>query len=667
MPSKTTSALPLSETLPRYPSAFDGLALALAVAMLPHALNQPPWVMAVALLGLLARVVIMRRGWPLPGRMVLSVFAMALTAAVFWQYGTLMGRDAGVALLLVMTGLKLLETRSLRDAMLAVFLGYFVVITNFFYTQEIPIALYMLLAVFVTTAALIRLNGGTQPPPWSEAARFSGLLLLQAMPLMLILFVLFPRLPGPLWAMPDTRESAKTGLSDSMSPGSISELLQSNAPALRASFAEEPPPPIQRYWRGPVFWHYDGRQWRRGEGDDIAQSDTVSRDFDVSYTVTLEPHDQRWLLALDVPVRAPDQARLTADDYLLAQQPVRRLLQYTAYSRLSGSTETVLSEARRERALQLPPRTAPQARNLARQWRNQHGTDDAAIIQAALQYFREQPFFYTLQPPSLPGDPVDQFLFQTRRGFCEHYTSSFVVLMRAAGIPARVVTGYQGGEWNRTAGYLLVRQSDAHAWAEIWQADQGWVRIDPTSAVAPERIEQGIRATVWDERDSANIPAFLRAGAGWVPTLRLQWDLWRDSVNYYWNGWVLAFGPERQAELLQRLGFERMDWRGMVSLMAGLIGLTVLVFLLGFLWRNRPPRQDPLARIYRRFCQRIARIGIHRQPHEGPWDFAQRITQQHPALSEKAQRFTRQYVALRYGPQPDPQARNQLRRILREF
>ena len=667
MRPKTPKALPLSETLPPYRGAFDGLALALTVAMLPHALNQPPWVIALALLGVLARVLIMRRGWPLPGRMVLSALALALSAAVFWQYGTLMGRDAGVALLLLMTGLKLLETRSLRDAMLAVFLGYFVVITNFFYTQEIPIALYMLLAVFLTTAALVRLNSGTQPPPWREAARFSTLLLLQAIPLMLILFVLFPRLPGPLWAMPDTRETAKTGLSDTMAPGSISELLQSNAPAFRASFTEEPPPPTQRYWRGPVFWHYDGRQWRSGEDTQNAPIRPQNDAYDLSYTVTLEPHDQRWLLALDVPVRAPDQARLTTDDYLLAQQPIRRLLQYMAYSRLSGATERELSEERQARALQLPPRAAPQARTLARQWRNQYGADDTAIIQAALQYFREQPFFYTLQPPPLPGDPVDQFLFQTRRGFCEHYTSSFVVLMRAAGIPARVITGYQGGEWNHAAGYLLVRQSDAHAWAEVWRPAQGWVRIDPTSAVAPERIEQGIRATVWDERDYANIPAFLRTGVGWGTTLRLRWDLWRDSLNYYWNGWVLAFGPERQAELLQRLGFERIDWRGMVSLMVGLIGMTLALFLLAFAWRNRPPPQDPLARIYQRFCKRMARHGIQRPLHEGPWDFARRIAQQRPDLGEKAAQFTHHYVALRYGTRTDPQAQRRLRQQIREF
>lgn len=647
--------------------ALAWVSLALAVVLLPHLLNQPAWVVGLALLAVAWRHAGARGRLPLPGRWLLVLMAIAATAGVLFSQGTLFGRDAGVSLLIIMTGLKMLETRTHRDAMLSIFLGYFVVITHFFYSQEMPVVAYLIVAMLVTTMALIRLNAADTPPTLREQLGLAGLMLLQALPVMLILFLLFPRLPGPLWGMPQESSSASTGLSDSMSPGSISDLLQSNATAFRVTFPDNtPPPPNQRYWRALVFNTYDGRTWR-GSFPPLDTPDPTPADTSElrSYSIMLEPHNQRWLIALETPVEAPSGARLTPDYVLSSTRPVLRVETYQLRAATGHAMETELIPARRRQALQLPG-DAPgaRARALAEQWRTEEEHPEA-IVQRALQHFNQELFRYTLSPPRLPRDPVDEFLFDTRAGFCEHYAGSFVFLMRAAGIPARVVTGYQGGEWIRTGDYLLVRQSDAHAWAEVWLEDRGWVRVDPTAAVAPERIELGIRAALSAEAD---LPDFLRQREGMglgLMALRFQLEYWRDLADYYWNGWVLGFGPEKQRELLEHLGLGWLDWRGITALMVALLAFTAGVFTLAFLWRNRRPQKDPLARLYQRFAQRMTRLGIPPLPHEGPRDFTRRVARERPELHEAVAAFTRTYEALRYGSDPDPDQFSTLRQALR--
>ncbi|MFN2348912.1 MAG: DUF3488 and DUF4129 domain-containing transglutaminase family protein [Thioalkalivibrio sp.] len=639
---------PVAET-----PALGWLSLALVVLLLPHLANQPAWIVGLALLGVVWRYAGAIGRMPLPGRWLLILMAVLATLGVIATHGTLLGRDAGVSLLLIMTGMKMLETRSHRDTMMTVFLGYFVVITHFFYSQELPVVLYLLTAMLVTTMALIRINASGEPPALREQLGLAGLMLLQALPVMVILFLLFPRLPGPLWAMPQPDYSrASTGLSNSMSPGSISELLQSNAIAFRASFSDAPPSAPQRYWRGPVFNLYDGRTWRAGHTPmDIPEPLPPSTDEALEYSIMLEPHGQRWLLALDRPVDTPSGTSLNADYVLTTHRPVQRVESFALSADTGAPLETTLTDSRRQQGLQLPSRSAPRARALAQEW-VEHSSDPEDVIRQALTHFNREAFHYTLTPPLLTGDAVDQFLFESRAGFCEHYASSFVFLMRAAGIPARVVTGYQGGEWNRAGGYLVVRQSDAHAWAEVWLEGRGWVRVDPTGAVAPERIELGIRGALGNEDD---LPDFLRDRRGLgLMGLRIQLEYWREMADYYWNGWVLAFGPERQKELLQRLGLGWLDWRGVTALMVALLMLTAGLLALVFLWRNRRPQRDPLARIYRRFTRRMARLGIPPRSYEGPRDYARRVARERPQLQGAVEAFTRTYEALRYGPEPDP-------------
>lgn len=462
---------------------------------------------------------------------------------------------------------------------------------------------------------------------------------------MLLLFVLFPRIPGPIWGLPKDAHGGVTGLSDSMNPGSISDLGQSDAVAFRASFEGGEMPPANRlYWRGPVLWDTDGRRWtgdRRLELDATPPPVTPLGPA-LAYTLTLEPHQQRFLLALDLPGAAPPGARLGRDFQLWSDQPVRDRLRYSMRAWPDYRVDA-LSAVERQRALALPVGQHPRSRALAREWRAQAASDDE-VVQFALLHFREQPFVYTLSPPLLTGDVVDEFLFLSQRGFCEHYAAAFTVLMRAAGVPTRVVTGYQGGERNPLGDYLLVRQRDAHAWAEVWLDGRGWVRVDPTAAVAPIRVEQGMQAALPDSVGAGSVLG-LEGSAPMLAAVKQLSQIW-DTVNNSWNQWVLGYGPARQAELMARLGFGRLDWRWLGIALLVTVAL-VLAAVVAWLLRGRRP--DPVLRAYRRLCGKLSRAGLPRRPCEGPRDYAARVVAARPDLRAPLLPLVDEYVAVRYG------------------
>jgi transglutaminase-like putative cysteine protease len=489
--------------------------------------------------------------------------------------------------------------------------------------------------------------------------RLAGKMALQAIPVMLILFVLFPRIPGPLWGLPKDAYQGRTGLSEEMSPGSVSELSKSDEVAFRVRFVGPPPPPNQLYWRGPVLWNFDGRKWTlHAELPANKPIPFTPIGAAVEYAVVMEPSNRRWLLALDLPASLPPRTGMTPAFQLLRDQPVNEVYRYEvrSYPRYRTGDLTALDHSR---ALRLPGRGNPQARELAAQWRERDPRPES-LVNAALNLFREQPFYYTLTPPLLGTNSVDDFLFRSRQGFCEHYASTFVFLMRAAGVPARVVTGYQGGERNALGDYLIVRQADAHAWAEVWLAERGWVRVDPTAAVAPNRIQEGLYAAI---TDPDALPFRMRRGghSEWLRQLALSWD----SLNNSWNEWVLAYGPDRQKELLSGLGFGPVDWGNMTIAMIVALSGFGLIFA-GLRWRNRLVR-DPVARSWQRFCARLARCGLARGPHEGPLAFAERVAVQRPEWAAPVQEIGKLYSALRYGPVAPPVAVRQLQRLTRRF
>ncbi len=631
------------------------LLLSLGLVLLLHAAQLVPWVPLLALALGLWRFALLIRQRPLPGMLVLLPITVAAALGILFTYGGLFGRDAGVALLTLMTALKTMETRSRRDLTLLIFLGYFLSICAFLFSQTIPVALFVTLPVVALTATLVGLSHPNGELPAAAKIRHSAVMLAQALPVMLVLFVLFPRIPGPLWGIPQDMARGQTGLSDDMSPGSISELSQSGAAAFRVTFRGTLPPANSLYWRGPVLWHYDGRTWRAGSAvQPMTQTSYEALSTPVSYTVTLEPHNKPWLFVLDRPAGLPDIGLLTTDYQFLSRQPIRQRLRYEASSSLSYRDSNPLDEDEYARALQLPAFGNQRTRALAAQWREET-QDHEQLIRRALDMYNAS-FTYTLRPPVLGASAVDGFLFDTKKGFCEHYAGSFVFLMRAAGVPARVVTGYQGGEHNPVSDYLIVRQSDAHAWAEVWLEGRGWVRIDPTAAVAPERVEQGIAAAL---PDFEPLPMLVRPELTWLKRLDLGWD----AVNNGWNQWILGYNQQRQMEFLARLAGSRINWGDMTLWLTGLLTMVVGV-IAAFMLRESLPENDPALAAWIRFRKKLARAGVTIYPYEGPRHFTRRASRLLFRSRTEIERIGTLYLALRYGGQSSVA---ELQRLVREF
>jgi protein-glutamine gamma-glutamyltransferase len=634
--------------------AIASLLLALLAVLAPHVPRLPIWVFVGVLALLLWRAWRLFRPGALAGRWTLISLTVLGTAGVVTTYGPRMGRDASVALLAIMLALKVQELKTLRDAVVVTCLGFFVIITNFLYSQTMVTAAYMVMVTLWLTATLAAFHDHTRTFTMQRALRVSTVLILQGMPLMAALFLLFPRVQGPLFGFQQTTAAAVTGLSETMSPGTLSQLSLSDEVAFRVQFHSPAPKAQNLYWRGPVLWDFDGRTWTIGAASTTAFGGVRHERTSppIRYTVTLEPHYQRWLFAIDLPMAAPHDAQLANDYQLLSARPIRNRLRYDVTSNVGYRYGVAEAPALLQRALLLPRGYNPAAIRLARDLRGR-AQNDADVIAAVLNYFHTEPFFYTLVPPELGRNSVDEFLFETRRGFCEHYASAFVVLMRAAGIPARVVTGYQGGEMNPLSDYLIVRQSEAHAWAEVWQAGEGWLRVDPTAAVSPARIQVGIGAAL---PASEPLPISLRSDYELLRRLRFTWD----AVANSWNQWVLGYTPERQMQLLRMLGFESATWRTLTVLLMTVCSLVVAVVALRVLSELRLTPGDPVIRSWRRFCRKLARRGTLRRPAEGPRAFAARAANEQPALATQIGAIAELYVELRYG---ESRAASQARRL----
>lgn len=617
-------------------TAVPWLFAAALVTIAPHFLHQPIWLSAFAGLMLFWGGWLWWQNQRLPGRWLLALLVIAGCAGILVEFRTLFGREAGVAMLVIFMAMKLLEVKSQRDAMVVVTLGYFLLLTHFFNSQSIPTGLWLLAALWMVTATLVRLHGG--PASTLRATlRYAAVLSAQAVPFMLVLYILFPRIAGPLWGLPLDAHAGKTGLSETMAPGSIASLAQSSEIAFRVRFEGDIPAKGKLYWRGPVMESFDGTTWRPIPGRQAAERlELISSP--ISYETTLEAHNQRWLLALDAPSGLPAEIALNGRLTAASRQPISTRQRFRLSASLDYRFNTVEDPAVLRRNLALPVEQNPRTRQLANDWRATEKSPDA-IIRKALALFANE-FFYTLRPPLLGENGVDEFLFQTKRGFCEHYAAAFVVLMRNAGIPARVVGGYQGGERNPVDGYLVVRQSDAHAWTEVWLAGRGWVRVDPTAAVSPARIETGILDAL---SEGEPLPALIQVRSEWLRTLRHRWE----AVNNAWNQQVLGYDPQRQRELLARLGLPDADWRSLATVL-GIVCSLLLASLTAWTLYQKP-RHDPATRLWHKALRQLARRQVNYAPWETPLALAQRLQRERPELAKPFNQVVEAYLLARYG------------------
>ncbi len=635
---------------------------------LPHWPTLSPWMSALLLSAAGWRLGVAFYGWPAPMRAVRLPLAIGAFLAVLFEYRTLNGVAAGSALLVVMIALKFLESRNQRDQLVLLMISYFLMFATLL-GERGPLTLaYIVLLVWLTTVALVQIGRRGELLPYRTTGLLSGRLLLHALPVMVALFVLFPRLPGPLWALPGSTSSGATGLDDTMSPGDITNLGLSDEVAFRVTFEDRPPRANDLYWRGPSLTNFNGRTWSTPQGMRGRVDDTIEyRGEPTSYRVTLEPNGRNWAFALDMArTWTPSTALRMGSEYQLLIPfggPRPRRIDYRVTSHVEYSAREPLTEADRALLTALPPGSNPRTRALAESWLADR-PNGTAIVDRAMAYLRSQPFEYTLTPPALGAQAVDEFLFETREGFCEHYASAMTVLLRAAGLPARVVLGYQGGELNALGGYYIVRQTDAHAWTEAWIEDQGWVRVDAVAAVAPERVALGFNG--FGSRGTTAAAAALRAR--WRPIARV-WD----AVNTRWQAWIIGSGPELQRTLLESLGFENLRRTQRWAVLLGLAAAATLALLIGLSlylsWRQRQrAAADAAARCFAAFVLKLARLDVTpRAPAEGPRAYAERAAGALPHMESRIRAIVDLYLRARYEPDADGGALAQLAAAVAAF
>jgi transglutaminase-like putative cysteine protease len=664
-------------SIPRRPLLW--LAAALLFTLPPMFGSLASWVPCLFLLALTLKFWMEPKGYSLRFATLKLILAVAALFAIFASYGSLKGIEPGVSLLVVLMSLKILEAHTAREFYVMVLMGWVLCLCGFFLSQDFAIALCLLTGVGLLLVALIQFHRGSASgafwPPLVTASR----LLVQAAPLIIVLFLLFPRINTGLRFDLRTIRSANSGFSDRLSPGSIAALANSAEIAFRAEFPDtkiRPPGPM--YWRGVVMWHCQGMEWRAPSAPP-----SISRSFDtaagggralpvqsrgntIRQRITLAPHGARWIFALDRPFEIPPGTILARGNYLWSVQPIRKTFRYEVVSS-SGSTGKELTPGERQEALEVPASISSAVRELAESWIDQN-SNPRATVNKALQFFRTHGFRYSLLPGEYGKNDLEQFLFHRRIGFCEHYAASFATLMRLAGIPARVVVGYLGGEYNDLGRFFLVRQADTHAWCEIWLPDNGWTRIDPTAAVAPGRASLDLNSFLERRGASGQMEGRRSALLTQLARSALFTDarLVLETFTYEWDTRLLAFDADVQEVLLDSIGLAN---RGPLVLLIEILIVAVALLVIYFGWmqlRTRSP-SDRVRGLYERFCQKTALMSVPRDPWEGPSDFSRRAARLLPNESERIRRISDTYIALRYARELAGEGLDKFTRDVRTF
>jgi protein-glutamine gamma-glutamyltransferase len=638
-------------SIPRRPLLW--LAAALLFTLPPMFGSLVRWVPCVFLLALAMKFWMEPRGYRLRFATLKLMLAAIGLFAIFASYGTLKGVEPGISLLVVLVSLKVLEAHTAREFQVMVLMGWVLCLCGFFLSQDFVIALSLLTAFALLLVALIQFYRGSSPGAFWPPLGTTCKILVQAVPLVVLLFVLFPRINTGLRVDFRANRLASSGFSDRLSPGSIAALANSSEIAFRAEFpGSTATPPGSMYWRGAVMWHCDGLEWRAPYVPvSVSRSARqLPRGNTIRQRITLAPHGARWMFALDRPFEIPPGAILARGDYLCSVQTIRKARRYEVVSAV-GAVGKELTPGERREALELPPSISPAVRDLTQSWTTQ-SSNPRAIVNSALQFFQTQGFRYSLTPGEYKSNDLEQFLFRRRVGFCEHYAASFATLMRLAGVPARVVVGYLGGEYNDLGHFFLVRQADTHAWCEVWLPDSGWTRVDPTTAVAPGRASldftsfletRGVSGQMQSPR-SAFFTQLARSALFTNARLALE------TLSYEWDTRVLAFDADVQEVLLDSMGLAN---RGPFVLIVEIliVAIALLVIYFGWMQLRTRSRADQVKALYERFCRKAARLGVRRDPWEGPADFSRRAALLLPDQSERIRQISNIYIALRYAPE----------------
>jgi len=660
--SNTTSPIKTDTSIPRRPLLW--MAAALLFTLPPFFDSLAIWVPWLFLLSLALKFWMEPKGYRLRSIVVkLVLVATALTAA-FISYDSVRGVEAGISLLVVLMSLKILEAHTAREFRVMILIGWMLCLCGFFLSQDFATGLCLLAAFAMLVVALVQFHRGASPgaiwPPVGTTCK----LLLQALPLVVLFFVLFPRINAGFRFELRPFRSANIGFSDQLSPGRIAVLANSSEIAFRAEFpGGSAPPSGPMYWRGVVMWHCNGMEWRAPYAP-LSKSSSAALDIErsrslpvqssnaneIQQTITLAPHGARWMFALDRPIKAVPGAMLARGDYLSSVQPIRKSRRYDVVSLELGENEITSKE--QAEALEVPASISPAVRDLAQSWLVQD-RDSGAVVSRALQFFRTQGFSYSLTPGEY--NDLEEFLFHRRVGFCEHYAASFATLMRLAGIPARVVVGYLGGEYNDLGHFFLVRQADAHAWCEVWLPKKGWTRVDPTAAVAPGRasldftsfLETRIASGQMRAHQNALIARVLRSA--FFTNARFIWQ----TMSYEWDTRLLAFDADVQEVLLTSMGIAS---RGSFFLAVEILLVAIALLAIYFAWMQLRTRSrvDRVKALYEYFCRKTARLGVPRDPCEGPLNFARRAARLLPNEANRIRHIIDTYILLRYAPQPAP-------------
>jgi transglutaminase-like putative cysteine protease len=639
-------------SIPRRPLLW--LAAALLFTLPPMLGSLVSWVPCVFLLALAMKFWMEPRGYRLRLAPLKLLLAAAALLAIFVSYGSMKGVEPPISLLVVLMSLKILEAHTAREFQVMVLMGWVLCLCGFFLSQDLVIALSILTAFALLLVALIQFYRGSSPGAFWPPVGTTVKLLLQAVPLIVLFFILFPRINTGLRFDFRAVGSLSTGFSDHLSPGSIAALATSSDIAFRAEFpGSTAAPPGSMYWRGAVMWHCDGMEWRAPYVPVLISPSVrqIPRGNTIRQRITLAPHGARWMFALDRPFEVPPGAILARGHYLWSIQTIRKARRYEVVSSV-GMAGKELTPGERREALEVPPSISPAVRELAQSWITQN-SNPRGVVNTALQFFGTQGFNYSLSPGEYGRNDLEQFLFHRRVGFCEHYAASFATLMRLAGIPARVVVGYLGGEYNDLGHFFLVRQADAHAWCEVWLPESGWTRVDPTTAVAPGRasldlnsfLERGIASGQIEARRSGFVIRLARSAL--FTDIRLAWE----TLSYEWDTRILAYDADVQDVMLNSIGLAN---RGPFVLIIEILIIAIALLVIYFAWmqlRTRS-RADRVKALYERFCRKAARLGVRRDPWEGPSDFSSRAAVLLPSESERIREISNTYIALRYAPEP---------------